>query len=67
VLSIGTGLIGVEHVLEKLLGREATNPVFHKGLYFAVYEVVMDLAGVALLAGCGFFAYRRWKRPRNRP
>ena len=63
VLSIGTGLIGVEHVLEKLLGREATNPVFHKGLYFAVYEVVMDLAGVALLAGCGFFAYRRWKRP----
>jgi Fe-S oxidoreductase/nitrate reductase gamma subunit len=63
VLSIGTGLIGVEHVLEKLLGHEATNPVFHKGLYFAVYEVVMDLAGVALLAGCGFFAYRRWKRP----
>ena len=42
---------------------QATNPVFHKGLYFAVYEVVMDLAGVALLAGCGFFAYRRWKRP----
>jgi len=63
VLSIGTGLIGVEHVMEKLLGHEATNPVFHKGLYFAVYEVVMDMAGVALLVGCGFFAYRRWKRP----
>src|SRR5207253_8447878 len=23
----------------------------------------MDLAGLALLAGCGFFVYRRWKRP----
>ncbi|PYK67834.1 MAG: hypothetical protein DME45_09585 [Verrucomicrobia bacterium] len=63
VLSIGTGLIGVEHGLEKLLGHAPTDPVFHKGLYFAVYEFVMDLAGLALLAGCGFFVYRRWKRP----
>jgi len=63
VLSIGTGLIGVEHVLEKLLGHSPTDPVFHKGLYFEVYEFVMDLAGLALLAGVGFFVYRRWKRP----
>src|SRR5437764_4456719 len=63
VLSIGTGLIGVEHGLEKLLGHAPTDPVFHKGVYFAVYEFVMDLAGLALLAGCGFFVYRRWKRP----
>ena len=63
VLSIGTGLISVEHVMQKLLGHGATDPVFHKGLYFAIYEVVMDLAGLALLAGCGFFVYRRWKRP----
>ena len=63
VLSIGTALIGVEHWMAKLLGHTATNPVFHKGLYFAVYEVVMDMAGVALLAGCAFYAYRRWKRP----
>jgi Fe-S oxidoreductase/nitrate reductase gamma subunit len=63
VLSIGTGLIGVEHLLQKLLGHAPTDPVFHKGLYFAVYEFVMDLAGLALLAGCGFFVYRRWKRP----
>ena len=62
-MSIGTGLIGVEHLLEKLLGHAPTDPVFHKGLYFAVYEFVMDLAGLALLAGCGFFVYRRWKRP----
>jgi Fe-S oxidoreductase/nitrate reductase gamma subunit len=63
VLSIGTALIGVEHGLQSLLGRAPTDPVFHKGLYFAIYEVVMDLAGLALLAGCGFFVYRRWKRP----
>ena len=63
VLSIGTGLIGVEHGMQKLLGHAPSDPVFHKGLYFAVYEFVMDLAGLALLAGCGFFVYRRWKRP----
>ena len=63
VLFIGTALIGVEHCMEKLLGHAATNPVFHKGLYFAVYEFVMDMAGLALLAGCAFYAYRRWKRP----
>jgi Fe-S oxidoreductase/nitrate reductase gamma subunit len=63
VLSIGTALIGVEHWMAKLLGHAGTNPVFHKGLYFAVYEVVMDMAGMALLAGCAFYAYRRWKRP----
>ena len=63
MLSIGTVLIGVEHWMQKLLGHAATNPVFHKGLYFAVYEVLMDLAGLALLAGCAFYAYRRLKRP----
>jgi len=63
MLSIGTVLIGVEHWMQKLLGHAATNPVFHKGLYFAIYEALMDLAGVALLAGCAFYAYRRLKRP----
>jgi Fe-S oxidoreductase/nitrate reductase gamma subunit len=63
VLSIGTILIGVEHWMQKLLGHAATNPVFHKGLYFAIYEALMDLAGLALLAGCAFYAYRRLKRP----
>ncbi|MSU20349.1 MAG: 4Fe-4S dicluster domain-containing protein [Pedosphaera sp.] len=63
VLSIGTGLIAVEHVLASLLGRGPKDPVFHKGLYFAVYEPVMELAGLALLVGCVLFACRRWKRP----
>jgi hypothetical protein len=43
--------------------RRNQDPVFHKGLYYAIYEPVLELAGLALLAGCGFFAYRRWKRP----
>src|SRR5438067_12272196 len=36
VLSIGTGLIGVEHLLEKVVGHAPPDPVFHMGLYFAV-------------------------------
>ena len=39
---IGTTLIAIEHVLADLLGREPTNPVFHKGVYFGVYELVTD-------------------------
>ena len=63
LLFVGTTLIGIEHILASLLGRGAGDPVFHQGLYYAVYEPVLELAGLALLAGCGFFAYRRWQRP----
>src|SRR5687768_10039781 len=35
LLSIGTALIGVEHGLATMLGRDAAEPVFHKGIYFA--------------------------------
>jgi Fe-S oxidoreductase/nitrate reductase gamma subunit len=61
VLTIGTILISIEHILADLLGREAGNPVFHKGVYFGVYELVMDTFGVALLAGCVMFLVRRWR------
>ena len=61
VLFLGTLLIAVEHLLADLLGREATNPVFHKGVYFAIYEVTLDLFGVAMLVGCCRFMVRRWK------
>jgi Fe-S oxidoreductase/nitrate reductase gamma subunit len=59
VLTIGTTLICIEHVLADLLGRGPGDPVFHKGLYFAVFEVVMDTFGVAFLAGCCMFLVRR--------
>ena len=60
VLLIGTTLIAIEHLLADVLGREPSNPVFHKGVYFGVYEVVMDTFGVALIAGCVMFLVRRW-------
>jgi len=63
VLLIGTTLIAIEHVLAGMLGREPTNPVFHHGIYFAIYEFVMDTFGVAFLIGCLLFAKRRLVRP----
>jgi Fe-S oxidoreductase/nitrate reductase gamma subunit len=61
VLLVGTTLIAIEHVLADALGREPDHPLFHKGLYFGIYEVVMDVFGVALIAGCLMFLVRRWR------
>jgi Fe-S oxidoreductase/nitrate reductase gamma subunit len=61
VLLIGTTLIAIEHLLADLLGREAGNPVFHQGIYFGIYEIVMDTFGLALVAGCIMFLGRRWR------
>src|SRR5262249_39244090 len=47
VLFLGTALVALEHALAGALGRSPGNPVFHKGLYFALYEVVLDAAGLA--------------------
>ncbi len=63
VLLIGTTLIAIEHVLADLIGREPSNPVFHYGIYYAVYEVVLDTFGVAFLIGCLLFMVRRARRP----
>ena len=59
VLFIGTVLIAIEHYGGALFGYGHGNPLFHKGLYFVVYEFVLDTAGLALLAGCFWFALRR--------
>ena len=56
---VGTTLVGIEHLLADLLGREPDDPVFHKGAYFGVYEMVTDAFGVAFLAGCAMFLVRR--------
>ncbi len=59
VLTIGTLLIAVEHVAASVAGRQPTEPLFHRGIYFAIYELVMDLFGLALLVGCSWFLLRR--------
>jgi Fe-S oxidoreductase/nitrate reductase gamma subunit len=59
VLLLGTTLIAIEHLLADALGRESDNPLFHKGVYFGVYEIVMDVFGLALIAGCVMFLVRR--------
>lgn len=59
VLLIGTTLVAIEHILADLLGRPASDPVFHKGLYYAVFELVTDSFGVAFLVGCTMFLVRR--------
>ena len=51
VLLIGTTLIAIEHLLADLFGREPGNPVFHKGVYFGVYEIVMDTFGMRFSSG----------------
>jgi Fe-S oxidoreductase len=63
VLLIGTTLVALEHVAATVLGRSATQPVFHRGIYYAVFEVVTDAAGLALLAGGVLFLLRRARRP----
>jgi Fe-S oxidoreductase/nitrate reductase gamma subunit len=63
LLFLGTTLIAVEHALASALGRPASHPVFHQGLYYAVFEIVLDSAGLALLAGCAYFAFRNRSGP----
>ena len=60
VLLLGTILIAIEHYAGAALGRDGTNPLFHKGVYFAIYEFTLDAFGLALLAGCIWFVGRRW-------
>lgn len=62
VLTIGTTLVAIEHWAHDLLpGYSAREPLFHHGVYFAVYEVFMDTFGLALIAGVVWFVMRRAK------
>jgi Fe-S oxidoreductase/nitrate reductase gamma subunit len=59
VLTIGTTLVAIEHYAHDLFGQGAKHPIFHKGLYFAVFEIVTDTFGIALIVGALWFACRR--------
>ena len=63
VLLVGTTLIAIEHVLADLMGREITDPVFHKGAYYAIYELTTDTFGVVFLVGVSLLCWRRLNRP----
>ena len=60
-LLVGTILIGVEHYGAAAAGRTPGQPLFHSGLYYAVYEFTLDTCGLLMLVGCGWFAWRRWR------
>ena len=50
VLTIGTTLLGIAH----------DGPYdFHHGLYYLIYELTMDVFGVAFIIGCLLALYRR--------
>lgn len=61
VLFVGTVLVAIEHYAAALLGREPTDPLFHKGLYYAIFEMTLDLFGLIFLAGVIWFAIRRFR------
>ena len=63
VLLIGTTLIAIEHVLADMMGREPSNPVFHKGVYYAIFELATDAFGVVFLIGVSLLCWRRAHRP----
>jgi hypothetical protein len=54
ILFLGTALITVE----------ADTPLdFYFGPFYAIYKLMMDLAGVGLIASCGYFLWRRFTVP----
>ena len=43
ILFVGTILIAIEHYSAAAIGRTAHDPIFHKGLYFVIYEFVLSV------------------------
>lgn len=61
VLFIGTCLIAVEEWGHLLFGAEGSN-LFHKGLYFVVYEIVLEIGGLLFIVGCAWFLVRMLRK-----
>jgi Fe-S oxidoreductase/nitrate reductase gamma subunit len=59
ILLVGTLLLMLEHIVAQI----SWSLHFHYGIYYAVFEVVLDTAGLVLMVGCMLMAYRRWNRP----
>ncbi|PTX91205.1 4Fe-4S dicluster domain-containing protein [Opitutus sp. ER46] len=59
LLLLGTTLLELDHIA----GWISKNLQFHHGTYYVVYEFVLDIAGLFFLLGCGYFLWRRTRRP----
>lgn len=60
VLFIGTCLVAVEEYGHLLFGSEGSN-LFHKGLYFVLYELFLDTFGLLYTVGAAWFLMRMIK------
>jgi Fe-S oxidoreductase/nitrate reductase gamma subunit len=60
-LFIGTILVGIEHYGASIIGKKATEPLFHKGVYFVIYEITLDTFGLLMIGGAVWFALRRMR------
>ena len=60
-LLIGTILVGIEHYGAAMAGKEAVSPLFHKGLYYVIYEITMEIFGLLLVGGAAWFVGRRFR------
>lgn len=59
ILLLGTTLLEIDH-----LGAMISEHLkFHRGTYYVIYEFTLDIFGLLFLAGCGYFLWRRTRRP----
>ena len=61
VLFIGTCLVALEEYSHMLFGEEGKN-LFHKGIYFVVYEIFLDTFGLLYTIGAGWFLVRMLRK-----
>ncbi len=59
MLLLGTTLLEIDH-LAAMISPELS---FHRGTYYVIYELTLDVFGLFFLAGCGYFLWRRTRRP----
>ncbi len=59
MLLLGTTLLEIDH-LAAMISPELT---FHRGAYYVIYELTLDVFGLFFIAGCTYFLWRRTNRP----
>ena len=59
ILLLGTTLLEIDHIAAMV----SASLSFHRGAYYVAYEFTLDLFGLLFLAGCGYFLWRRTRRP----